>query len=167
MKSKKWPWAYVFCHRMRLKHRTTLPLISSDRYDLKEACKHICEVPMTNRKVFQPLKFRHLIHKNAFLEIQKSVPVKIPLKWSPKPKNHHQLTFSFIGCDWSIARPSRLFRRVDMILRKLSNTYVRYRWPTEKIFQPLKLRHLILRSLNLPKSAYWMVLSWLTRKYQP
>ena len=79
-KTKKSPSPYVFCHRMRLKRRTTFPFIFSDRYDLKEACKHICEVPMTNRKVFQPLKFRHLIHKNAiFLRSKNPFLLKFPL----------------------------------------------------------------------------------------
>ena len=74
-KTKKSPSPYVFCHRMRLKRRTTFPFIFSDRYDLKEACKHTCKVPGTNRKfhsatqaqAFHSQKCNFLRSKNPFL----------------------------------------------------------------------------------------------------
>ena len=103
-KTKKSPSPYVFCHRMRLKRRTTFPVIFSDRYDLKEACKHRYEVPGTNRKFFSATQAQAShSQKCNFFEIQKSVSVEIPFEWSPKPKNHYQLTFSVIGCDWNVS----------------------------------------------------------------
>ena len=41
MKTEKSPSAYVWNHKIRLKHRTMLPFVFADRYDLKKACKYI------------------------------------------------------------------------------------------------------------------------------
>ena len=58
--------------------------------------------------------------------------------WVWNLKNHRLRTFAILDCDWSVVRPSRLFLRIDMILSKLTNTHVRWWWPTENFFAPLK-----------------------------
>ena len=52
MKIEKSPSAYVWNHRMRLKHRAMLPFISEDRYDHKQLFKHSQGVPVSSRKFF-------------------------------------------------------------------------------------------------------------------
>ena len=57
-----------------------------------------------------------------------------------KLKNRHHLTFGTVESDWSIGWCSRLLSRIDMILRKLTNTHAGYWKVSENFPTPLKAK---------------------------
>ena len=76
-----------------------------------------------------------------FETFNKSSQSLLRLRVVSKLKNHHQLTFGILKSDWDVVWCSRLVLRIDMILRKLTNTYFVYWTPTENFLMTLKVKY--------------------------
>ena len=87
IKTQKSPSAHVWDYRIWLRCRTMFSLMSTDRYDRKQACKHTCWVLEVKRKFFRatqsptPCPLKH-----SFLEDSKRSESLLPLGWVSKLK---------------------------------------------------------------------------------
>ena len=117
------------------------PFVFADRYDPKKAYKHTCLALDTNTNFFRdPQSQVPHPSKSNFLGDLKLVYGTFAFEGVSKLKNHHQLTFGIVKSDWSVVWCPRLFSRIKMILRKLTNTHVVCQIPTENVFATLKVK---------------------------
>ena len=86
MNHEKMLSAHVWRRRMRLKHRKLTPIVSTRRYDHKEACKHSYGVLMAHKKFFRDPQGQHSCSTTSSF-------------WAPKAKFWWKINF------WCKKRP--------------------------------------------------------------
>ena len=91
------------------------------------------------------LKVKRNVHWYPFLTVPQWSEPPLPLSGVSKLKNHRHLTFWIIESVRGVAWHFRLFLRIAMILRMLTNTYVGY-WSLKENF---------LTALKVKRDVHW------------
>ena len=121
-----------------------LPFVSADSYDPKDACKHIYVGYWSLKENFlTALKVKRDVHWNPFFDGPKMIWATFAFEGVSRLKNHRHLTFWIIESVRGVAWHFRLFLRIAMILRMLTNTYVGYWSLKENFLTALKVKRYV------------------------